>query len=93
VTMRSWVQVLEIASYRNEGKDYVHKTQSGRTLPWTLCKEELRARGYLFFMLAHERRGALAAGAAVKVLPCDDEVMGSTPGNCLLQKCRKKLRT
>jgi hypothetical protein len=26
--------------------------------------------------------------AVVKLLPCDYEVMGSSPGNSLLQKCR-----
>jgi hypothetical protein len=30
---------------------------------------------------------------AVKLLPCDHEVMGSNPGNSLLQKCRERLRT
>ena len=29
----------------------------------------------------------------VKLLPCDHEVMGSSPGNSLLQKCRERLRT
>jgi hypothetical protein len=54
VTMRSWVQVLETTSYRNVGKDYVHKTQSGRTFPWILCKRELRAPGCpLFFEYGH----------------------------------------
>jgi hypothetical protein len=28
--------------------------------------------------------------AALKLLPCDHEVMGSSPGNCLLQKCRER---
>ena len=32
-------------------------------------------------------------GAVVKLLPCDHEVMGSSPGNSLLQKCRERLRT
>ena len=32
-------------------------------------------------------------GAAVKLLPCDHEVTGSSPGNSLLQKCRERLRT
>jgi hypothetical protein len=40
-----WVQVLEIASCRNAGKCCVYKTQSGRTLPRTLRKQELRAPG------------------------------------------------
>jgi hypothetical protein len=31
-------------------------------------------------------------GAAVKLLSCDHEVMGSNPGNNLFRKCRKKLR-
>jgi hypothetical protein len=35
----TWVQILEIASCRNVGKNYVQKTQSGRTLH----KQELRA--------------------------------------------------
>jgi hypothetical protein len=43
--MRSWVQVLETASRRNAGKCYVHKSQSDRTLPQTLRKQELRAPG------------------------------------------------
>jgi hypothetical protein len=30
---------------------------------------------------------------AVKVLPCDHEVMGSSPRTSLLQKCRERLRT
>jgi uridine kinase len=30
---------------------------------------------------------------AVKLLPCDREVMVSSPGNTLLQKCRKRLCT
>jgi hypothetical protein len=29
----------------------------------------------------------------VKLLPCDHEVMGSSPRNSLLQKCREMLRT
>jgi hypothetical protein len=29
-------------------------------------------------------------GAAVKLLPCDHEVMRSSPGNSLLQKCRER---
>jgi hypothetical protein len=46
--MRSWVQALVTASCRNVGKDCVHKTQSGRTLPRTLRKQELRASGCPF---------------------------------------------
>jgi hypothetical protein len=30
---------------------------------------------------------------AVKLLPCDHEVMGSSPGNNLLQKGRERLHT
>jgi hypothetical protein len=30
-------------------------------------------------------------GAAVKLLPCDYDVMGSIPGNSLLQKCKERL--
>jgi hypothetical protein len=37
--------------------------------------------------------GKRSPGAAVKLLPCDHEVMGSSPGNSLLQKCRKRLHT
>jgi hypothetical protein len=37
--------VLETAYCRNAGKDCVHKTQLGRTLPRTLCKRELRTPG------------------------------------------------
>jgi hypothetical protein len=32
-------------------------------------------------------------GAAVKLLLCDHKVMGSSPGNSLLQKYRERLRT
>jgi hypothetical protein len=32
-------------------------------------------------------------GAVIKLLPCDHEIMGSSPGNSLLQKCRERLRT
>jgi hypothetical protein len=32
-------------------------------------------------------------GTVVKLLPCDHEVMGSSPGNSLLQNCRGRLRT
>jgi hypothetical protein len=32
-------------------------------------------------------------GAVIKLLPCDHEIMGSSPGNSLLQKCREMLRT
>ncbi|XBH85674.1 hypothetical protein VPH35_073528 [Triticum aestivum] len=37
--------------------------------------------------------GKGSLGAVVKLLPCDHEVMGSSPGNSLLQKCRERLRT
>jgi Na+/melibiose symporter-like transporter len=40
-----YLQVLETPSCRNPGKGCVHKTQSGRTLPRTLRKQELRAPG------------------------------------------------
>jgi hypothetical protein len=40
---KSIKQVPETASCRNAGKGCVHKTQSGQTLPWALCKRELCA--------------------------------------------------
>jgi hypothetical protein len=43
---------------------------------------------HLFSVLLLER-----PGVAVKLLPCDHEVMGSSPGNSFLQKCRERLRT
>ena len=45
----------------------------------------------LVIMSCSQLKGSL--GAAVKLLPCDHEVMGSSPGNSLLQKCRERLRT
>jgi hypothetical protein len=45
------VKVLETASCRNAGKCCIHKTQSGQTLPQTLCKQELRASGCLFISM------------------------------------------
>jgi hypothetical protein len=35
----------------------------------------------------------VSPGAAVKLLPCDHEVMGSGPGNSFLQKCREMPHT
>jgi hypothetical protein len=32
-------------------------------------------------------------GTTVKLFPCDHEVMGSSPRNSLLQKCRERLCT
>lgn len=37
------------------------------------------------------QNGSLAA--SVELLPCDHEVMSSSPENNLLQKCREMLRT
>jgi hypothetical protein len=48
------VQVLEIVSCRNAGKGCIHKTQSGRTLPWIMCNRELRAPGYPIFKLGKQ---------------------------------------
>jgi hypothetical protein len=42
------LEVFLLASCRNAGKDCVHKTQSGRILPRTLRKQELRAPGCPF---------------------------------------------
>jgi hypothetical protein len=46
--MHSWVQVLETISCKNVGKGCVHMIQSGRTLPQTLRKRELRASACSF---------------------------------------------
>jgi hypothetical protein len=43
-----------------------------------------------YFNYLHTKGGL---GAAVKLLPCDHEVMGSSPGNSLLQKCWERLHT
>jgi hypothetical protein len=39
------VQAIETATCRNGGKYCIHKPESGRTLPQTLHKRELRAPG------------------------------------------------
>uniref|UniRef100_A0A453L6T4 Uncharacterized protein n=1 Tax=Aegilops tauschii subsp. strangulata TaxID=200361 RepID=A0A453L6T4_AEGTS len=44
-----------------------------------------------YYHIAFSLKGSL--GAVVKLLPCDHEVTGSSPGNSLLQKCRERLRT
>jgi hypothetical protein len=36
----------------------------------------------------HENKLEAKPGVVVKLLPCDQEVMGSSPGNNLLQKCK-----
>jgi hypothetical protein len=35
----------------------------------------------------------LSPSTVVKLLPCDHEVMGSSPGNNLIQKCKGRLHT
>ena len=45
----------------------------------------------LQILITHTCKGS--PSAAVKLLPCDHEVTGSSPGNSLLQKCRERLRT
>jgi hypothetical protein len=54
--MRSWVQVLEMTSCRNAGKGYIHKTQSGRIIPWTLPKRELCAPGCPNYRMLNKSR-------------------------------------
>jgi hypothetical protein len=70
-------------NYIKLGKGCVYKNQSGRTLFRTLHKRELRALGCPFLKGSPD--------AAVKLLPCDYEVMDSSHENNLLQKCRKML--
>jgi hypothetical protein len=56
-----------------------------------LAEGELFALGCLFFSAACLLKSS--PDAVVKLLPCDHEVMGSSPENSLLQKCRERLRT
>jgi hypothetical protein len=46
---------------------------------------------YSYMIDVYESKGS--PGAMVKLLPCDHEVMSSSPGNGLLQKCREMLHT
>jgi hypothetical protein len=51
---------------------------------------------YFKFRIDHHRVFYIkkgGPGAAVKLLHCNHEVMGSSPGNGLLQKCRERLCT
>jgi hypothetical protein len=41
-------QVLVTTSWRNAGEGCVHKIQSGQSLPWTRCKQELLVPGCPF---------------------------------------------
>jgi hypothetical protein len=44
-----------------------------------------------FYMLFTSMKGS--PDTTVKLLPCDHEVMGSSPENSLLQKCKEILCT
>jgi hypothetical protein len=44
----------------------------------------------IFFLLIFCMLLKGSPSAAVKLLPCDHEVMGLIPGNSLLQKCRER---
>jgi hypothetical protein len=57
-----YINVLVIALSRNAGKDCVHKTQSGQTLPRTLRKQELRPPGYPFFIALSNEHDILGRG-------------------------------
>jgi hypothetical protein len=39
------------------------------------------------------KKGNGSPGTTVKLLPCDQEVMGSSPRKSLLQKCKEMMRT
>jgi hypothetical protein len=78
VTMRSWVQVLETTSCRKAVKDCVHKTQSCRTLPWTLRNWELRAPGCPLLLKLLQPLAEIQR----KVVYIKPQVVGTFPGPC-----------
>jgi hypothetical protein len=61
-------------------KGYVHKTQSDRTLHKQDCGSYMHRAALL----------KRSPGTAVKLLPCDHKVMGSSLGNSLLLKCKER---
>jgi hypothetical protein len=78
--LKKWLhhQERSISSLQRYISCYIFEIER-EALPRTLRKRELRA--------------PICPGAALKLLPCDHEVMGSSLGNILLQKCRKRLCT
>ncbi|XP_044364732.1 uncharacterized protein [Triticum aestivum] len=66
----------------------VHVIERDLTEPDRIVGELLQPGGYLKLIEL-----GLQGFPIAKLLPCDHEVMGSSPGNSLLQKCRERLRT
>ncbi|VAI19822.1 unnamed protein product [Triticum turgidum subsp. durum] len=65
----------------------VHVIERDLTEPDRIVGELLQPGGYLKLIEL-----GLQGFPIAKLLPCDHEVMGSSPGNSLLQKCRERLR-
>jgi len=53
--------------------------------------QQFKSISFAVWDVGCQDKGSL--GAVVKLMPCDHEVTGSSPGTSLLQKCREKLHT
>ncbi|XP_044364728.1 uncharacterized protein [Triticum aestivum] len=81
-----WEVEAELSEFSDDRR--VHVIERDLTEPDRIVGELLQPGGYLKLIEL-----GLQGFPIAKLLPCDHEVMGSSPGNSLLQKCRERLRT